>query len=105
MSGAQHDIFEGGLEGRFQAFDKANPHVYPIIYETAVRLAESGRTRFSIAEIVEEIRYERTVATRRDGKDDFKINNSYRAFYARKLLRHRPDLFAGKLQTRQQRSA
>lgn len=88
------------LEKRFAEFHRKNPLVFRRIRETAIRLVTSGRTRIGIAELAEELRYDPTLSTTGDG---FKLNNSFRAFYARLLLHQLPTLLAGKIETRVQK--
>lgn len=77
------------LERRFKAFHKDNAHVYARLETRALELARSGRTRIGVAELVEDLRYDPTLRSKGEA---FKINNSYRAFYARLLVHRQPSL-------------
>ena len=71
------------LERRFAEFHYGNPQVFAEIERKALSLVDvEGRSRIGIAEIVEEIRYDHRVRS----NGGFKINNSFRAFYARLLI-------------------
>lgn len=95
------------LERRFAQFHYANPAVFAEIERKALSLADvEGRTRIGIAEIVEDIRYDVRFMTRPDqypvhGGKGFKLNNNFRAFYAR-LLIFRHSRLASVIGTRKQ---
>ena len=77
-------------ETAFDRFHADNPKVY----ETLVRLARewvgrTGRHKLGIATLFERARWEIALATT---DADFKLNNSYRAYYARLIMRREPDL-------------
>lgn len=88
------------LRERFEEFHVANPHVFEEIERRAQRLYQSNAKRIGIAQIFETMRYDYTIQT--DG-EDYKLNNSFRAFYARLLIRERPWL-ASRIETRAQSS-
>ena len=92
---------ERTLEECFAAFDAANPHVYDVLEELALRAWTHGATRIGIAMLWETMRYNQALAT--EG-EPWKLNNSYRALYARKLVADHPKL-AGVIETRKRRSA
>lgn len=76
------------LTERFRQFHEGHPHVY----DTLARLAREwvGRTggRVGIAALWERMRWELSVET----TETPRLNNSYRAFYARLLMAQEPDL-------------
>jgi hypothetical protein len=77
-------------ETAFDRFHADNPKVY----ETLVRLARewverTGRHKLGIATLFERARWEIALATT---DADFKLNNSYRAYYARLIMLREPDL-------------
>tara|TARA_R110000868_G_scaffold71029_3_gene208424 strand:- start:2180 stop:2542 length:363 start_codon:yes stop_codon:yes gene_type:complete len=71
----------------FQDFDRENPKVWEMFCRFAHEAIASGRKVLSASLIVERIRWEVFVVT---SGDDFKINNNFRAFYARKFMREYP---------------
>ncbi|OBS01863.1 hypothetical protein A9W98_17930 [Mycobacterium gordonae] len=82
--------FGTSIAERFEAFDRANPHVYT----TLVRLARewiqrTGRHKLAIATLFERARWEIALATT---DPEFKLNNNFRAFYARLIMHREPDL-------------
>lgn len=85
------------LEKAFKAFHEANPHVYTRLEERAIR--DAGSNRLSISKLAEQLRAD--IGTSTVG-DAFKINNSYRALYAR-LLIHRNPVLDGKFELRVRR--
>ncbi len=93
-----------GLASRFELYDRANPDVYAAFKKFAGDLRAAGRSRGSAALIFERIRWETLVrAAREPGMPILKLNNSYRAFYARKLAAEDRS-FDGFFETRVQRS-
>jgi hypothetical protein len=75
---------------KFMRFHRNNPNVY----ETLVRLARewvqrTGRHKLGIASLFERTRWEIAIAT---SDADFKLNNNYRAFYARLIMAQEKDL-------------
>lgn len=81
----------------FNRYDEANPRVWQLFKRFAFEAIEASRTRLSASLIAERIRWEVSVAT---FGEPFKINNNYRAFYARKFEEHFPQ-HAGKFAFRQ----
>jgi hypothetical protein len=72
------------LAERFKAYDDAHPEVY----ETIKRLAydwkrQTGRDRLGIAALFEVARWQLSIQT----GESPSLNNSYRSFFARKLMR------------------
>jgi len=77
------------LEERFWIFHNANPHVMTNIANRALALKRRGIQHFGIAAIFESMRYDAAIKT---GGDTYKLNNSYRAFYARQVMKSWPEL-------------
>lgn len=62
-------------------YDRENPMVWEMFKKFALELIERGYERIGAKMIFERIRWETTVA----GNDQFKINNNYTPYYARKF--------------------
>ena len=87
------------LRERFDRFHRANPHVFERLRAMALeqRAAVAARTPKdkpvpslgSMAQLFEVLRYQASLTT---AGDDFKLNNSFRAFYVRELERRSPTL-------------
>jgi hypothetical protein len=88
-------------EARFLAHVEANPQVYELLRRFALEARRSGRRRMGIAALFERVRWFTAIETH---GDDFKLNNNWRAFYARLLMQNEPEL-AGFFETRVQRAA
>jgi hypothetical protein len=84
------------LDERFDAFHAANPHVFERLRRAALLAVSCGVERLSVAKLAEDLRADPTVAT---SGDEFKVNNSFRAPYARLLMASDARL-AGKFETR-----
>ena len=75
---------------RFESFHDENP----IVYVTLVRLARewvrrTGRHKLGIGALTERARWEIAMST---NAPDYKINNSFRAYYARLIMARCSDL-------------
>lgn len=78
------------LEEAYRVWLLANPGVFPLFERFALELAARGQ-RFSISLLTERIRWEAKMTLEADA-DQFKINNSYRAYLARDLVAKYPRL-------------
>ena len=76
-------------ERGFLDFHEANPHVYSEVVRLARQARSHGRKKLGIAMIFEVLRWNRMVSTEHG---EFKLNNSYRAYYARKAMEENRDL-------------
>ncbi len=83
------------IDGAFKLFHAANPHVYRLLKQLALEMRASGRERYGIGGLFERLRWEYAIKT----SGEFKLNNNYRALYARKLMAEEREL-AGFFQTR-----
>jgi len=86
------------IRDNFEAFHAANPRVYLELRRLALTLWERGHKQIGIAMLFEQMRWEwyaRTTDT-----SGFKLNNNYRAYYARLLMEREPEL-AGFFTTRE----
>lgn len=85
-------INAGGLtlEQQFEQFHAANPHVYAALRRLALDAAGRGR-RLGIAMLFEVLRWHYAMHTA-DAASEWKLNNNYRAFYARLLMDQEPEL-------------
>lgn len=72
------------IEERFNAFHAANPQVYIRLRDLALMLRARGIQRYGIAALYEVLRFDHALRT--VGADPFKLNNDYRALYARLLM-------------------
>lgn len=84
------------LEERFRRFHALNPHVYRSLRHLAYEERGAGITRGSINRLYEVLRHRQALETR---GDPWKLNNSYRSFYARLLMQSEPNL-SGWFETR-----
>lgn len=87
------------MRERFERFHRKNPHVYDALRRMSLAMARAGR-RCGIATLYETLRW-RYLWT---AGDDFKLNNNWRAFYARLLMEREPEL-DGFFDVREQRTA
>lgn len=75
------------IERAFWAFHEANPEVYVLFDIFAQQIVKSGKKRYGIASITERIRWHKNIETT---GDTWKINNNFRAYYARLWMRRNP---------------
>lgn len=85
----QTALLEDPIEAAARAFDHDNPWIYHRIVQMARAYKDAGNARGSIAQIFEVLRWERETTT---NAKQFKLNNSFRAYYARKVMANNPDL-------------
>tara|TARA_R100001443_G_scaffold45668_2_gene58612 strand:+ start:2235 stop:2624 length:390 start_codon:yes stop_codon:yes gene_type:complete len=90
------------LQAEFDRYHQDNPQVYEAFKRLTFQLISAGRENFSASAVVERIRW--GVSIGEYGPDDFKINNNYRAFYARLFHVEHPN-HDGFFRTRKQKSA
>lgn len=67
----------------FEDFHRANPSVYTMIVDIAHSLKKTGFRKCGIALIFERLRWVYAIQTQ---GDDYRLNNNYRAFYARLVM-------------------
>lgn len=79
----------GPLEVQFRQFHQLNPHVYTALVKLSRWCRARGWRRGSINLLFERLRWEYAVQTH---GDEYRLNNNYRAFYARLLMHDCPDL-------------
>ena len=65
---------------KFDLYHAENPHIYQIFERFTLEVIRSGRKNFGIGAIAERCRWYSAIESI---GDPFKINNNYRAFYAR----------------------
>lgn len=86
------DYFEDRtLRAKFERFDEEHPDVYRQLVRLAREWMSVGHRKLGIATLFERLRWELHVSGLAD-EDGYKLNNSYRAFYARKIMAENPDL-------------
>jgi hypothetical protein len=75
---------------KFEAFHRNNPDVYDTLVALARQWKRStGKHALGIAALYERVRWEIQIAT---NDPDYKLTNSYRAYYARLIMAREPDL-------------
>ena len=92
---------ELSLAGRFAAFDAANPHVFAHLERMTRDWLSAGHKRASIAQFFEVLRHQSGLST---SGDVWRLNNSWRAFYVRRLIAEHPE-WADAFETREQRAS
>lgn len=78
------------IRDAFHRFHTENPHVYRHLVKLARRAKLRGANRIGIGMLFEVLRWQNILET---GGDDFKLNNNYRSYYARRIMELEPDLF------------
>jgi len=72
------------LEKKFEEYHAENPQIYELFKKFSDDVCVSGLTKYSANAIFERIRWYVDIET---NGDKFKINNNYRPYYARKLMK------------------
>lgn len=78
----------GNLRQRAEDWLADNPQVFALFEKFALRMVERRR-KFGIGLLAERVRWE--VAMTTEG-DEYKVNNNYRAYIARKLVERHPEI-------------
>lgn len=78
----QLNLFDGIDDTKFPAYHLQNPHLYDLFKKYTMEAISSGRNNFSAEAIINRMRWDSLVS----GNDSFKINNTYKAFYARMFM-------------------
>ena len=87
------------IEGKFEAFHAANPEVYRSLVADALTLRHRGIKRWSINGLFEVLRWKKALETK---GDEFRLNNNFRAYYARMMMDNEP-ILEGFFETRVQK--
>lgn len=90
------------IEERCAAFDREHPEVYAELRRLAIEAARAGRSRLGIAQLVEVARWNLETGAR--DAAGYKLNNDYRAVWARRLMAEHQEL-AGVFELRDRRTA
>lgn len=75
---------------RFDTFHRENPHVYRELVRLARMLKVRGHQKIGIAMLFEQLRWQYALAT--SDMSGYKLNNNYRAHYARLIMDRELDL-------------
>lgn len=78
------------IDEQAAAFSKQHPHVSVLFVKFTKEIISRGFKNYSVNAIFERIRWETDKADV-DGKSSFKLNNNYRAWYARKFMERYPE--------------
>ena len=85
-----------------RVYHKENPGVWKLFCLFTQQLIDRGFVNYSANAVFERIRWQSDVASS-NGGSTFRINNNYRAFYARAWMKLNPD-YDGFFRTREQTS-
>lgn len=89
------------IKAQCVAFHELHPEVWQMFSQFTHEVIRRGFRNYSCNAIFERIRWEKDVGG--DGQNQFKLNNNYRAFYARRFMRMYPQ-HDGFFRTREQTS-
>ena len=84
----QLTLFTTKLERAFNEFDAENPGVYELFKRFTFQIINAGHKHYSSDAVLHRIRWHTSIETRRD---EFKINNNFSAYYARKFHNDFPE--------------
>ena len=90
------------IQCAFERFHAENPAIYGELRDLAFFHLRRGRTHYSIDGLFQIVRHHRNIKT--TDATDFKLNDHYRALYARLLMRREPAL-DGFFRIRERRTA
>lgn len=85
------DIEPKTIEEKFDEFHAKHPEVYEMLVKLAREWMSYGHSKLGIATLFEKLRWEWHVNGMTD-QDGYKLNNNYKALYARKMMFENPEL-------------
>lgn len=86
----QLPLFPAAMAEQFEQFHTDNPDVYRILVQLAHQwITRTGSRKLGIATLYERTRWQIAVAT---SDPNYKLNNNFRAFYARLIMCREPAL-------------
>lgn len=80
---------DDAIANDFRKFHRENPDVYLELVKISRQLKDRGRNHYGIGALFEVIRFHRAIRT---NDPVFKLNNNYRALYARLIMDQEADL-------------
>lgn len=83
-------------------FHLQNPQVYEALVRYAREIRAAGHERVGIELLWNRMRWDWLLRT--ESRDEFKLNQNFKAWYARRIMEREPDL-AGVFETRRRRAA
>lgn len=88
------DVPEDGISWKWRQraaeFHEANPHVYRLLVQYAREMRAAGHRRVGIELLWNRMRWDWMLDT--DSGDDFKLNQNFKAWYARRIMEREADL-------------
>lgn len=85
----QNSLFDTLSERKFRQFHAKNPKVYTNLVRLAREARANGKRKVGIELLWNVMRWEMWLQT---SDEDFKLNNNYKAFYARLIMGNEADL-------------
>jgi len=80
----------------FERYDKEHPEIWNLFVKITFKLIRRGKKHYGAKAVFEIIRYHRVIQY---NDSEFKANNSYTAYYARKFMKMYPQ-YDGFFETR-----
>ncbi|OCB57664.1 hypothetical protein A5677_17015 [Mycobacterium malmoense] len=82
--------FDPTIADRFVEFHRSNPNVYATLLRLAREwVQQTGGKKIGIGALYERARWELAITT---NDPDYRLNNDFRAFFARLIMYENPDL-------------
>lgn len=78
----------GDYQAQADAFIAEHPEVWAAFVELALRMAATGRKRYSAATIWQVLRWHRDLKT---GAKPYRLNNNYHPYFARRFMLEHPE--------------
>lgn len=80
---------EATIQERFEAFNRANPHVYEALRTLTFEMRQRGVPRYSIKGLFEQLRWLYALQTK---GEEYKLSNDFTSRYVRLLIDRNPSL-------------
>ena len=83
----QLNLFSDITDSKFPKYHSDNPTIYEAFKKITFEAISKGHNRFSAEFVFNVIRWKTKVTA----KDEFKVNNNYKAFYSRMFMNEYPE--------------
>ena len=82
---------ENTIRAAFESFHAAHPEVYALFERFAMQGIAAGMELLGAGAVWERMRWETAIGARVSGGVKYRLNNNYRAYYAREFMARHPE--------------
>lgn len=82
---------QNSIRKAFHVFDSEHPEVFEMFEKFAFEAVQAGTEKLGAAAVWERMRWETAVGQKMGGGPIYRLNNNFRAYYARKFMQKHPE--------------